>query len=39
MVNGRYNVGGVLLARPFQIRRLGHFRFNLERGVNFYSPR
>ena len=24
----RYNVGGVLLSRPFKIRRLGHFGFN-----------
>src|SRR5213593_1440261 len=24
----RYNVGGVLLPRPFKIRRLGHFGFN-----------
>ena len=23
-----YNVGGVLLPRPFKIRRLGHFGFN-----------
>jgi catechol 2,3-dioxygenase-like lactoylglutathione lyase family enzyme len=38
--NGRYNVGGVLLARPFKIRRLGHFGFNLsqlEEGVRFYT--
>ena len=37
--NGRYNVGGVLLARPFKIRRLGHFGFNVReigRGVEFY---
>jgi catechol 2,3-dioxygenase-like lactoylglutathione lyase family enzyme len=27
-VNGRYNVGGVLLPRPFKVRRLGHFGFN-----------
>jgi catechol 2,3-dioxygenase-like lactoylglutathione lyase family enzyme len=24
----RYNVGGVLLPRPFKVRRLGHFGFN-----------
>jgi catechol 2,3-dioxygenase-like lactoylglutathione lyase family enzyme len=38
--NGRYNVGGVLLPRPFKIRRLGHFGFNLSRleeGVRFYT--
>ncbi len=27
----RYNVGGVMLDRPFKIRRLGHFGFNVER--------
>ena len=27
----RFNVGGVLLARPFKIRRLGHFGFNATR--------
>ena len=25
----RYDVGGVLLERPFKIRRLGHFGFNV----------
>ena len=25
----RYNVGGILLDRPFKIRRLGHFGFNV----------
>jgi catechol 2,3-dioxygenase-like lactoylglutathione lyase family enzyme len=38
--NGLYNVGGVLLPRPFKIRRLGHFGFNLsqlEEGVRFYT--
>ena len=25
----RYDVGGVLLKRPFKIRRLGHFGFNV----------
>jgi hypothetical protein len=27
-VNGRYNVGGISLPRPFKVRRLGHFGFN-----------
>jgi catechol 2,3-dioxygenase-like lactoylglutathione lyase family enzyme len=27
----RFNVGGVLLPRPFKIRRLGHFGFNVSR--------
>lgn len=38
--NGQYNVGGVMLPRPFKIRRLGHFGFNLARlaeGVDFYT--
>src|SRR5438067_898895 len=29
-VQSRFNVGGVLLDRPFKIRRLGHFGFNVE---------
>jgi catechol 2,3-dioxygenase-like lactoylglutathione lyase family enzyme len=36
----RYDVGGVLLDRPFKIRRLGHFGFNLtrfEEGAHFYT--
>lgn len=36
----RFNVGGVLLDRPFKIRRLGHFGFNLvnmDDGVRFYT--
>jgi catechol 2,3-dioxygenase-like lactoylglutathione lyase family enzyme len=36
----RYNVGGVLLPRPFKIRRLGHFGFNVNKipeGVEFYT--
>ena len=36
----RYNVGGVMLERPFKIRRLGHFGFNLDRieeGREFYG--
>ena len=35
-----YDVGGVLMPRPFKIRRLGHFGFNLinmEAGVHFYK--
>jgi len=35
-----FNVGGVLLERPFKIRRLGHFGFNLvnvEEGRRFYT--
>ena len=38
--NGRYNVGGILLERPFKIRRLGHFGFNitkLEEARHFYG--
>ena len=26
----RYDVGGVLLDRPFRIRRLGHFGYNVD---------
>src|ERR1700676_5225805 len=36
----RYNVGGILLERPFKVRRLGHFGFNLNRieeGREFYG--
>ncbi len=36
----RYDVGGVLLPRPFKLRRLGHFGFNALRpaeGVEFYT--
>jgi catechol 2,3-dioxygenase-like lactoylglutathione lyase family enzyme len=39
-VTRRYDVGGVLLPRPFKIRRLGHFGFNvvkLAEGVEFYA--
>jgi catechol 2,3-dioxygenase-like lactoylglutathione lyase family enzyme len=39
-VNGRYNVGGVYLPRPFKVRRLGHFGFNIEKlpeGREFYG--
>lgn len=41
IANGdKFNVGGLLLDRPFKIRRLGHFGFNLlnmEEGVPFYT--
>jgi len=36
----RFDVGGVLLDRPFRIRRLGHFGVNVDRideGIHFYS--
>lgn len=36
----KYNVGGILLDRPFKIRRLGHFGFNitdLDAAYHFYS--
>jgi catechol 2,3-dioxygenase-like lactoylglutathione lyase family enzyme len=36
----RFDVGGVLLDRPFRIRRLGHFGLNVDRikeGIHFYS--
>ena len=36
----RFNVGGVLLPRPFKIRRLGHFGFNavqMDAGRDFYA--
>ena len=36
----RYNVGGVLLERPFRIQRLGHFGFNVDdvdACLSFYS--
>ena len=35
----RYDVGGVLMERPFKIRRLGHFGINvvdMEKGKRFY---
>jgi catechol 2,3-dioxygenase-like lactoylglutathione lyase family enzyme len=37
---GRFDVGGVLLDRPFRIRRLGHFGVNVDQidaGIHFYS--
>jgi catechol 2,3-dioxygenase-like lactoylglutathione lyase family enzyme len=36
----RHNVGGVLLPRPFKIRRLGHFGFscvNIDEAFHFYA--
>src|SRR5579864_3713389 len=39
-VTTKYNVGGILLDRPFKVRRLGHFGFNvtdLEAAYHFYS--
>jgi catechol 2,3-dioxygenase-like lactoylglutathione lyase family enzyme len=36
----RYNVGGIMLPRPFKVRRLGHFGFNVEKiveGREFYG--
>lgn len=36
----QYNVGGVLLSRPFKVRRLGHFGFNVakvQEGLRFYN--
>ena len=39
-VNGRYDVGGIYLSRPFKVRRLGHFGFNVENlpeGREFYG--
>ncbi|MBV9595234.1 MAG: VOC family protein [Chloroflexi bacterium] len=38
--HNRFEVGGVLLDRPFRIRRLGHFGVNVDRideGLHFYS--
>jgi catechol 2,3-dioxygenase-like lactoylglutathione lyase family enzyme len=38
--NGHYNVGGVRFPRPFKIRRLGHFGFNVDdlgAAVDFYG--
>ncbi len=37
---GKFNVGGVLLDRPFKIQRLGHFGFNITHmaeAVPFYT--
>ncbi|MBT5050001.1 MAG: extradiol dioxygenase [Rhodospirillaceae bacterium] len=38
-MDGKFNVGGVLLDRPFKIRRLGHFGINaikMEEALHFY---
>ena len=38
-IDGKYNVGGILLDRPFKIRRLGHFGINaikMEEALHFY---
>ena len=37
--DGKFDVGGILLDRPFKIRRLGHFGINvtdMEAGLRFY---
>ncbi len=37
--DGKFDVGGILLDRHFQIRRLGHFGINvtdMEAGLRFY---
>ncbi len=39
-LNRTYDVGGVLLERPFRVLRLGHFGFNVEdqeKALRFYS--
>ena len=39
-LNRTYDVGGVLLERPFRVLRLGHFGFNVEdqeKALHFYS--
>jgi len=38
-IDGKFNVGGVLLERPFKIRRLGHFGYNvykMDEAKHFY---
>lgn len=38
--DGRYDVGGVILSRPFKIRRFGHFGFNcirMDAMIDFYT--
>ncbi len=38
-IDGKFNVGGILLDRPFKIRRLGHFGINaikMEEALRFY---
>jgi catechol 2,3-dioxygenase-like lactoylglutathione lyase family enzyme len=40
MTQTQFNVGGVLLDRPFKVRRLGHFGFNnvnLDESLRFYT--
>ena len=39
IADGKFDVGGILLDRPFKIRRLGHFGINvtdMEAGLRFY---
>jgi catechol 2,3-dioxygenase-like lactoylglutathione lyase family enzyme len=39
-VESKYNVGGVLLDRPFKVRRLGHFGFDsdhIDESARFYT--
>ena len=39
-IDGKYSVGGVLLDRPFKIRRLGHFGYNtykMDESLHFYK--
>jgi len=39
-VSGKFDVGGVWLERPFKIRRLGHFGFNvlnMDAALRFYD--
>jgi catechol 2,3-dioxygenase-like lactoylglutathione lyase family enzyme len=38
-IDGKFNVGGVLMDRPFKIRRLGHFGYNcykMDEAMHFY---
>ena len=38
-INGKFNVGGLLIDRPFKIRRLGHFgiiAIKMDEALNFY---
>jgi len=39
-IGDKFNVGGILLDRPFKIRRLGHFGYNcykMDEAMHFYS--
>jgi catechol 2,3-dioxygenase-like lactoylglutathione lyase family enzyme len=39
-IGDKFNVGGVLLERPFKIRRLGHFGYNcykMDEAITFYN--